>query len=164
MSCTSRRSAMVARQKIMLPFADTPVILRNKDRRRRSNTGLRGRRASSLIDSGLSNALPHTEVEVREFYKHIEQSLPELWRMKQLLTWCGARALPEKPSGHVPDTNAIMAGKQSSPFNMLGCLNPNSVFQHAQSSKNSKKISQINRNCRIGLARFVFPLRPFLEI
>jgi len=31
--------------------------------------------------------------------------------MKQLLTWCGARALPEKPSGNVKDINAIMAGK-----------------------------------------------------
>lgn len=48
--------------KIMLPFADTPVINRNKEMRkaskdghRRSSTGLRGRRASSLIDSGLSN-------------------------------------------------------------------------------------------------------------
>lgn len=49
-------------QRIMLPFADTPVITRNKEMRkgskeghRRSSTGLRGRRASSLIDSGLSN-------------------------------------------------------------------------------------------------------------
>lgn len=50
-------------QKIMLPFADTPVITRNKEMRkgsskdghRRSSTGLRGRRASSLIDSGMSN-------------------------------------------------------------------------------------------------------------
>jgi kinetochore protein Mis13/DSN1 len=48
--------------KIMLPFADTPVINRNKEMRkaskdghRRSSTGLRGRRASSLIDSGMSN-------------------------------------------------------------------------------------------------------------
>lgn len=48
--------------KIKLPFADTPVINRNKemrkaskDPRRRSSTGLRGRRASSLIDSGMSN-------------------------------------------------------------------------------------------------------------
>jgi kinetochore protein Mis13/DSN1 len=48
--------------KIMLPFADTPVINRNKEMRkggkdghRRSSTGLRGRRASSLIESGMSN-------------------------------------------------------------------------------------------------------------
>lgn len=49
--------------KIALPFADTPVISRNKAMRegksgkseRRSSMGLRGRRASSLIDSGTSN-------------------------------------------------------------------------------------------------------------
>lgn len=46
--------------KIALPFADTPVIRRNKEMRktnnaRRSSLGLRGRRASSLIDTGKSN-------------------------------------------------------------------------------------------------------------
>jgi kinetochore protein Mis13/DSN1 len=49
---------------IALPFADTPVIKRNKEMRaaqsrtsthRRSSAGLRGRRASSLIESGTSN-------------------------------------------------------------------------------------------------------------
>ena len=52
-----------AATKITLPFADTPVIRRNKAMRegrgskgeRRSSLGLRGRRASSLIDSGTSN-------------------------------------------------------------------------------------------------------------
>ena len=48
--------------KIALPFADTPVIRRNKEMRkgvengyRRSSLGNRGRRASSLIDGGKSN-------------------------------------------------------------------------------------------------------------
>ena len=44
--------------KIALPFADTPINKRNKELRkghRRSSTGMRGRRASSLIDSGTSN-------------------------------------------------------------------------------------------------------------
>lgn len=49
--------------KIALPFADTPVIRRNKAMRenksgkgeRRSSLSLRGRRASSLIESGSSN-------------------------------------------------------------------------------------------------------------
>ncbi|KAF2746127.1 hypothetical protein M011DRAFT_468986 [Sporormia fimetaria CBS 119925] len=107
-----------AATKIMLPFADTPVITRNKEMRkggkdghRRSSTGLRGRRASSLIDSGMSNALPHSDVEVCDFYKLIEQSLPEPRRMRQLLTWCGSRALPEKPSGNVRDANAILAAR-----------------------------------------------------
>lgn len=127
--------------KIALPFADTPVIRRNKEMRkgsgqghRRSSTGMRGRRASSLIDSGASNgreprtsipssasvqgpgadlndntALPHADVGVADFYKHIEQSLPEPRRMKQLLTWCGTRALPEKPTGGTGDTSVILA-------------------------------------------------------
>lgn len=50
--------------KIALPFADTPVIQRNKEMRkdrgrsqRRSSLGMRGRRASSLIDSGASNGI-----------------------------------------------------------------------------------------------------------
>lgn len=50
--------------KVALPLADTPVIQRNKEMRegksikgqkRRSSLGMRGRRASSLIDSGASN-------------------------------------------------------------------------------------------------------------
>ena len=48
--------------KIALPFADTPIIRRNKEMRkgggdgsRRSSLGMRGRRASSLIDGGKSN-------------------------------------------------------------------------------------------------------------
>lgn len=48
--------------KIKLPFADTPIIRRNQEMRRgggdgsrRSSLGNRGRRASSLIDSGTSN-------------------------------------------------------------------------------------------------------------
>ena len=46
--------------KIALPFADTPIIRRNKEMRktnatRRSSLGMRGRRASSLIDAGKSN-------------------------------------------------------------------------------------------------------------
>ena len=48
--------------KIALPFADTPIIRRNKEMRktngsRRSSLGNRGRRASSLIDTGKSNGM-----------------------------------------------------------------------------------------------------------
>ncbi len=55
--------------KIALPFADTPVQNRNKQMRekaaskqknRRSSSGIRGRRASSLLDSGTSNGKLHT--------------------------------------------------------------------------------------------------------
>ncbi|KAJ5930108.1 hypothetical protein N7466_005601 [Penicillium verhagenii] len=93
--------------KVALPLADTPVIQRNKDLRgtksskgsRRSSLGMRGRRASSLIDSGASIALPHREVATADFYKHIAEGLLEPRRMRQLLIWCATRALGDKPSG-----------------------------------------------------------------
>ena len=49
--------------KIALPFADTPIIRRNQEMRkgsdnsRRSSMSMRGRRASSLIESGTSNGV-----------------------------------------------------------------------------------------------------------
>lgn len=105
---------------IALPFSDTPVINRNKELRkkgangaRRSSLGLRGRRASSLIDNGHS-AIPHREVETSDFYKHIEaEGLSEPRRMKQLLTWTGERCMGEKPSHGDPNTGAVLAGKKS---------------------------------------------------
>ncbi|GAB1202005.1 hypothetical protein APSETT445_000604 [Aspergillus pseudonomiae] len=62
--------------KITLPMADTPVIQRNKELRgaaksgkgnRRSSLGMRGRRASSLIDSGASNARVIQEELLKDF-------------------------------------------------------------------------------------------------
>ncbi|CAG8293035.1 unnamed protein product [Penicillium olsonii] len=94
--------------KVALPMADTPVIQRNKELRggkgnkgkRRSSLSMRGRRASSLIDSGASNALPHREVGTADFFKHIaDDGLPEPRRMRQLLIWCATRAIGEKPKG-----------------------------------------------------------------
>jgi kinetochore protein Mis13/DSN1 len=102
---------------ISLPFSDTPIINRNKELRkkgngaRRSSLGLRGRRASSLIDNGHS-AIPHREVETKEFYKHIEaEGLSEPRRMKQLLTWTGERCMGEKPAHGDPDSSVKHAGK-----------------------------------------------------
>ncbi|KAK8215292.1 hypothetical protein M8818_001913 [Zalaria obscura] len=166
--------------KIALPFADTPIIRRNKEMRknsaeqhRRSSSGMRGRRASSLIDAGTSNALdlnveaaetaptavfpapsevvvkpeeaqsqtvediladilgltavPHAEVETSEFYKHISQDLTEPRRMRQLLMWCGHRALPEKPRGNMDkdEANAIHAARaiQNELLNEFGSRN-----------------------------------------
>jgi len=47
------------------------------------------------LDS-VDTAEPHSQVETNEFYKHISQDLVEPKRMRQLLLWCGHRALPEK--------------------------------------------------------------------
>ncbi|EME89203.1 uncharacterized protein MYCFIDRAFT_185585 [Pseudocercospora fijiensis CIRAD86] len=91
--------------RIMLPFADTPVQRRNKEMRkgsgengRRSSAGLRGKRASSVIDEGRGHAMPHSEVPSSEFFKHISADLTEPRRMRCLLGWCGIRLLPPKPT------------------------------------------------------------------
>lgn len=104
-------------RQIALPFSDTPINNRNKEFRkkaggaRRSSLGMRGRRASSLIENGHS-AIPHREVDPAEFYKHIEaEGLSEPRRMKQLLTWCGERALSEKPPLGSSNSNAILGGE-----------------------------------------------------
>ncbi|PYH89090.1 hypothetical protein BO71DRAFT_435113 [Aspergillus ellipticus CBS 707.79] len=106
---------------IALPLADTPVIQRNREMRgkksvkgnnRRSSLGMRGRRASSLIDSGASNALPHKKVDTADFFKHIAADLPEPRRMRQLLIWCGTRAIGDKPSGsRSEDESARLAAR-----------------------------------------------------
>ena len=107
-------------QQIVLPLSDTPIINRNKEMRkkggaggsRRSSLGMRGRRASSLIENGHS-AIPHREVDPSEFYKHIEaEGLSEPRRMRQLLTWCGERALSEKPPHGSHGSSAILGGKE----------------------------------------------------
>lgn len=108
-------------QKIALPFSDTPINRKNKEFRkkggagggggRRSSMSMRGRRASSLIESGHS-AIPHREVGAAEFYKHIEaEGLSEPRRMKQLLTWCGERALSEKPKHGTAGAPAVLGAR-----------------------------------------------------
>lgn len=78
---------------------------------RRSSLGTRGRRASSLMESGQA-ATPHREVNAREFYKHIsDEGILEPMRMKQLLIWCAERALPEKPRQGVPSTSPALGGR-----------------------------------------------------
>ncbi|KAH8650213.1 Mis12-Mtw1 protein family-domain-containing protein, partial [Ilyonectria robusta] len=105
-----------APSKIALPMSDTPVINRNKEMRmknggsRRSSLRIRGRRASSLIDGGQS-AIPHREVNPADFFKHIEASLLEPRRIKQLLTWCGERSLSEKPPHGTPNAHAILGAR-----------------------------------------------------
>ncbi len=121
---------------IALPTSDTPVMARNKEMRkkaaeggsasgsrsssngssngnnnhRRSSLGTRGRRASSLMESG-QTAIPHRDLDAQDFYKHIaSDGLLEPLRMKTLLTWCGERALPEKPKQGVPSTDPSLGG------------------------------------------------------
>jgi kinetochore protein Mis13/DSN1 len=45
----------------------------------------------------MPTAVPHSDVDVSDFYKLIEDDLPEPKRFKQLLTWCASKALIDKP-------------------------------------------------------------------
>lgn len=146
-------------QKIALPFSDTPINNRNKEFRkkggaggaRRSSLGMRGRRASSLIENGHS-AIPHREVEPAEFYKHIEaEGLSEPRRMKQLLTWCGERALSKKPPHGSSNSNAILGGMWtfSSTINGYGT---NNMTQLVQFRINCSRTLGRSRSSRIGSA------------
>lgn len=57
-------------------------------------------------------ALPHTEVDCQDFYKHIESDLMEPRRMRQLLTWCATRAMHPKPQGmNFEESSAISAAR-----------------------------------------------------
>ncbi|TGZ81621.1 hypothetical protein EX30DRAFT_363630 [Ascodesmis nigricans] len=86
--------------RIRLRTNDTPGADRKKPSKfrqssagaRRSSVGLRGRRASSLIQDGIV-AEPHPSIETKDYYKHINQDLMEFMRMQQLLTWCGHHVL-----------------------------------------------------------------------
>lgn len=115
-------------ERVALPMSDTPVINRNKEMRkkgatasRRSSLGSRGRRASSLIEMG-HTALPHREVGTGEFYKHVEEGLPEPRRMRQILTWCGERALSEKPGLGSEDSAAILGGTSGAFAKRIGSV------------------------------------------
>ncbi|EDN94414.1 hypothetical protein SS1G_10287 [Sclerotinia sclerotiorum 1980 UF-70] len=115
-------------EKVQKPRSEVEPKRGTRKSQRRSSLGMRGRRASSLIDSGYS-AIPHKEVETSQFYKHIEDGLPEPRRMKQLLTWTGERALPEKPAHGDPDSGAKLAARAISEA-LLKDFGTNSTFSN----------------------------------
>lgn len=152
---TQRSEEVSGGKQIALPFSDTPVINRNKEMRkktgnRRSSVGMRGRRASSLMNSGHS-AIPHREVVASEFYKHIESDgLTEPRRMKQLLTWCGERSLAEKPPLGSLNSNAILGGTNTTADSMDVVRSKNGPLTcHAYSPSDSGSATE----------RFLVPLR-----
>jgi kinetochore protein Mis13/DSN1 len=95
---------------VALPISDTPIIRRNKAMRngkavRRSSMGKRGKRVSS-IGNGFA-AVPHEQVPTSELYKHLDSSLPDPHKMRQLLTWCAKRVLDEDKNQHVKQKNKL---------------------------------------------------------
>lgn len=107
-SVTYTASNNTTTTKIALPISDTPIIRKNQQmrrqgdiaagskggtqqQRRRSSLGSRGKRTSS-IGNGFQ-AVPHSEIDPRYFYKHLDMDMPEPHRMKQLLLWSARRIL-----------------------------------------------------------------------
>ncbi len=61
------------------------------------------------IENGAHRRSLTREVDTAEFFKHIaSEGLSEPRRMKQLLTWCGERALNEKPPHGSQGSSAIL--------------------------------------------------------
>ncbi|CDR38590.1 CYFA0S02e03444g1_1 [Cyberlindnera fabianii] len=98
---------------IALPISDTPIIRRNKEYRnngsqgRRSSLSNRGKRVSS-IGNGFSG-VPHEQVPTSEYYKHLDHSLPDPHKMRQLLTWCAKRVFDEDKNRHIKQKNKLPA-------------------------------------------------------
>ena len=69
--------------------------------------------------------------------------------MKQLLTWCGTRALGEKPSSTQKDFHARQAGGSSSSVQEQKSLEL-MIEQRAKSNNYCSKTSLRNQKCRIG--------------
>lgn len=95
---------------VSLPISDTPIIRRNKQMRngeavRRSSLGKRGKRVSS-IGNGFTG-MPHDQVPMVDLYKHLDTTLPDPHKMRQLLTWCARRVSNEDKNKHVKQKNKM---------------------------------------------------------
>ncbi|RHZ69009.1 hypothetical protein Glove_291g33 [Diversispora epigaea] len=94
---------------IHIPLKETPMIQKNKDirqKRRRSSFEKRGKRASSIGNGFAAN--PHPDVKSNEFFRHIQPDLPGPKKLRQLLTWCGKRAMNDPKT---KDVNALKIAK-----------------------------------------------------
>ncbi|CAG8502280.1 16423_t:CDS:2 [Funneliformis caledonium] len=94
---------------VPIPLSETPVIRKNTDirkQKRRSSLDKRGKRASSIGNGFV--AKPHPDISHEEFYRHIQQDLPGPIKLRQLLSWCGQRALEKQRS---KDENALKIAK-----------------------------------------------------
>ncbi|KAL1923461.1 uncharacterized protein VTP21DRAFT_8441 [Calcarisporiella thermophila] len=81
-----------------MPVNETPLIARNKEFRnvrRRSSFQLRGKRLSRMASGVI--AVPHPEIDPKDFYRHISPEIPPPQQMRQLLVWCARRCINSQP-------------------------------------------------------------------
>ncbi|KAG9305460.1 hypothetical protein G9A89_021178 [Geosiphon pyriformis] len=94
---------------VAIPLAETPMIRKNQEirkGRRRSSLEMRGKRTSTI---GMGIMLkPHASLDPKEFYRHIKVELPGPHKMKQLLVWCGQRAIEKQKA---KDENILKIAK-----------------------------------------------------
>ncbi|ODQ79917.1 hypothetical protein BABINDRAFT_161584 [Babjeviella inositovora NRRL Y-12698] len=91
---TSPLAEQASTSYMSLPLTESPIQRRNKTLRsgqRRASLGNRGKRVSSIGNGFV--ATPHQDVATGDYFKHLDSSLPEPHRMKQLLTWCFRKVL-----------------------------------------------------------------------
>ncbi|CAG8813601.1 1954_t:CDS:2, partial [Racocetra persica] len=104
-----RRNAPLQESIIPIPLTETPIIKKNqviRQSKRRSSIEKRGKRASSIGNGFV--AKPHPDVNSNEFFRHIQAEMPEPIKLRQLLVWCGQRALDKQISA---DENALKIAK-----------------------------------------------------
>lgn len=108
--------------KIALPFADTPVINRNKEMRamkskapnRRSSVNSRGRRASSLIESGTSNGRSSRVRVKRTYGKRTPKSTQKLTTFSSFLSDASSR--PNSSHSHSQSSSSSLSQALSVAF------------------------------------------------
>lgn len=79
---------------IIIPLKDTVEDTSNSNiKLRRSSLTARGRRLSSVGNGFV--ATPHDDIPNNELHKHIDMSLPDSHKLKQLLVWLGKRLIKQ---------------------------------------------------------------------
>ncbi|EGW34723.1 uncharacterized protein SPAPADRAFT_47807 [Spathaspora passalidarum NRRL Y-27907] len=71
--------------------------------KRRQSYNNRGKRASSIGNGFITDL--HEDVPLKNYYKHINASLPDPDRMRQLLVWCSKRRLAQDNNKKESNTN-----------------------------------------------------------
>ena len=79
--------------------------------------------------------------------------------MKQLLTWCGTRALGEKPLLIGEDSNAVLAGAQHRDLKLEAMLMHN--LQLEKYNHSFSRTSPQSRACQTGSAGYVLEQKEY---
>jgi hypothetical protein len=79
---------------LLIPLKDEESGANNNVKLRRSSLALRGKRLSSIGNGFI--ATPHDDIPTNELYKHIDSSLPDSHKLKQLLVWISKRLIKQR--------------------------------------------------------------------